>query len=146
MNQDEYIKERLDGQIKWYDKKSSENQNWYKGLQILLVLSGITIPFLSGFVTTESITLKIIVGALGLIIVAISAVNGIFKFQENWITFRTTCESLKHEKYLFLAKAEPYDIDDPYHFLAKRVEALISKENTKWANYIRKTENKTDNT
>ena len=145
MNQDEYIKERIDDQIEWYDKKSSKNKNWYKGLQILLILSGITIPFLSGYVTTESITLKIIVGVLGLIIAAISAINGLFKFQENWITYRTTCESIKHEKYLFLAKAEPYNTDDPYPLLAKRVEILISKENTEWAKYIKKTEEKPDN-
>ena len=110
-----------------------------------MILSGITIPFLSGYVTTESITLKIIVGVLGLIIAAISAINGLFKFQENWITYRTTCESLKHEKYLFLAKAEPYDIDDPYPLLVKRVETLISKENTEWAKYIKKLEEKPDN-
>ena len=145
MNQDEYIKERIDDQIEWYDKKSSKNQNCYKGLQILLILSGITIPFISGYVTTESIDLKIIVGALGIIIAAITAINGLFKFQEHWITYRTTSESLKHEKYLFFTKTDPYDLDEPFPFLVKRVEALISKENTDWAGNITRKDANTDN-
>ena len=53
------------------------------------------------------------------------------QYQENWTNYRTTAESLKHEKFLFLAKAGPYaDAADPRATLAERVEALISQENS----------------
>lgn len=43
---------------------------------------------------------------------------------------RSTCETLRHEKHLFLTKAEPYNCEDPFPRLARRTEALISNEHT----------------
>jgi hypothetical protein len=45
---------------------------------------------------------------------------------------------LKHEKYLYLTKTEPYDGEDAFNELVKRVEDMISKENTRWSQYIKK--------
>jgi len=82
--------------------------------------------------------LKIIVGLLGLVIAAITAVLGLYQFQENWLEYRTTCETLRHEKYLFLAKASPYNKEEPFLLLVERIEGLISKENTNWQSYMKK--------
>ena len=46
---------------------------------------------------------------------------------------RAAAESLRKEKFLFLTQTEPYDKDDAFHLLVQRVEALLSKENTDWA-------------
>ncbi|MHC6591591.1 DUF4231 domain-containing protein [Arthrobacter sp. C152] len=32
----------------------------------------------------------------------------LYQFQERWITYRSTAAALKHERYLYLAKAGPY--------------------------------------
>ena len=138
MNQEAYLKERLQDQIDWYDRKSIKNQKWFKRLQVAAILASATIPFLSGYITGTTLLLKVSVGLLGLVVTAITAVLGLYKFQENWFEFRTTCESLKHEKYLFLTEAEPYDQDDPFRLLVERVESLISKENTAWNRYMKK--------
>ena len=54
------------------------------------------------------------------------------QYQENWIDYRTTCESLRHHKYRFLTGAEPYlDQGDAFGHLVNNTEDLISKENTK---------------
>ena len=142
MNQEEYLKNRLDDQIGWYDRKSMQNQKWFKRLQVAAVLASATIPFLSGYITETSLLLKISVGLLGLAVAAITAVLGLYKFQENWLEFRTTCESLKHEKYLFLTKSDPYDGEEPFKLLVERVESLISKENTAWNRYMKKDKDK----
>jgi len=76
--------------------------------------------------------------SFGAIIAIVSGVLGLYKFQENWLEFRTTAESLKHEKYLYLTNSEPYNADEPLNLLVSRVETLISKENTNWAQYMRK--------
>jgi len=34
---------------------------------------------------------------------------------------------------LFLTQTDPYDKDDAFHLLVQRVEALLSTENTEWA-------------
>ena len=138
MNQEAYLKERLQDQIDWYDSKSMKNQKWFKRLQVAAIFASATIPFLSGYITETTLLLKVSVGLLGLVVTAITAVLGLYKFQENWFEFRTTCESLKHEKYMFLTKSEPYDQGDPFRLLVERVESLISKENTAWNRYMKK--------
>ena len=74
---------------------------------------------------------------MGLLITIITGVVTLYKFQENWIEYRTTCETLRHEKFLFLTQTDPYDIEDPFNLLVHRVENLISKENTQWAQHIK---------
>ncbi len=147
MDKDKYLQERLDDQIEWYDKKSKVNQKWFKLLKIMEISSAALIPFIISFITDSSIILKIIAGSLGILVVIISGIIGLYKFQENWIEYRTTCETLKHEKYLFLIKSNPYNIDNPLPLLVQRAESIISKENTYWSQYIKKEDNSnTDST
>ena len=61
-----------------------------------------------------------------------------------WIEYRSTCESLKHEKFLFLSGAEPYCEENSYHLLVQRVEGLISKENSEWFRYTKKPSKKSN--
>lgn len=136
MEDTQYIEQRLDDQIRWYSNKSQWNQKCYKGLRLIEILAACSIPFLVGYVST-SLSLKYVVGILGVLIAVISGVLALYKFQENWIEYRTTCESLKHEKFLYLTKSDPYNSNNPFPLLVHRVEALISKENTKWSQYIK---------
>ena len=56
-----------------------------------------------------------------------------FKFQENWINFRTVAETLKKEKHFFDAEVDDYaDCDDKIALFVTRVEAVISRENSLW--------------
>jgi len=145
MSQDEYFEERLDNQIDWYDSKSIKSQKLFKRLQVIVIICAATIPFLSGYLDETTIYIKFVIGILGLSIAAITAVLGLYQFQENWLEYRTTCETLRHEKYLYLARAEPYNCNEPFLLLVQRVEGLISKENTNWQNYMKKSQSKKEN-
>jgi hypothetical protein len=139
MDINEYLKNRLENQIIWYDKKSQDAQKNYKRARIVEFVLAATIPFLAGITITNDFFIKVIIGIFGVIIAVITAMQGLSQWNEDWIQYRTTCESLKKEKYLFMTKSEPYDSkDDKYNFniLVHRVEALISKENTDWAQYM----------
>ena len=136
MDQDEYIKNRVDEQIAWYARKSSANQRWFKGLRVIEIVAAAAIPLLMGYVDKLD-ALKIIVGVLGLIIAVIAGVLGLYQFQENWINYRATGESLKQEKYLFLTRTEPYDGSGPFSLLVQRVEGLLAKEHSGWAQTLR---------
>jgi len=81
--------------------------------------------------------IQVVVGFLGFIIAIIAGVVALYEFQENWVEYRTTCESLRHEKYLFLTQTEPYNVDNPFPLFVQRVESLVSTENTKWSQLIR---------
>ena len=140
MDETAYINERLDDQIDWYSKKSKRSQNWFKTLRIVEIIAAATIPFLAGYATDAKPELKLIIGLLGVVIAFVAGIISLNKFQEIWIEYRTTSETLKHHKYLFLTKSSPYDADDSFQILVQTVEALISKENSNWNNYIKKTE------
>ena len=137
MQPDEYIHDRLDDQINWYSQESQWNQRCFKVLRILELVFASTIPFLVGQITTETSLLKIIVGSMGVCVAVISGLVSLYQFQENWIEYRTTAETLKHEKFLFLAKSPPYDGEGGFHVLVARVESLVSKENTNWSRLVR---------
>ena len=137
MNEAQFLKERLDDQINWYDKKSLINQLWYKLLRVAEIVAASSIPFLAGYMSDRAPAIRIIVGLLGLMIAVIAGVAALYQFQENWIEYRTTGESLRHEKYLYLTHTEPYNIDTPFPLLVQRVESLVSTENTKWSQLIR---------
>lgn len=140
LDEAKYLKERLEDQINWYDRKSVVNQKSFKRLQVLIIVASATIPFLSGYMDESTLFLKIVVGVLGLAIATATAILGLYQFQENWLEYRTTCETLRHEKYLFLTCAAPYDEDEPFLLLVERVEGLISKENTNWQSYMKQSE------
>jgi hypothetical protein len=134
---EEYIEQRLSDQIGWYDRKSSANQRWFKRLRFAEIVAAATIPFLSGF-AGNSLPIKIAIGVLGVLVAVVASLLGLLQLQVHWIEYRATAESLRREKFLFLTQTEPYDKDDAFHLLVQRVEAQLSKENTDWAQSMKK--------
>jgi hypothetical protein len=148
-NEKEYLATRVIDQIKWYDKKSMRNKNLFLVLKIFEISLALFIPFLTAYITENDSILKIIVGILGIIIAAVSGIITLVKYQENWIEYRTVAESLKLEKFLFLAKAGPYqNQENAFRVFVERFESLISNSTKKWVNYIsqKDTENMNDTT
>lgn len=136
MTPEEYINQRLDAQISWYDNKSVSARKWFKRLRSTEIICAAAIPCLAGY-TDLSVAAKVAVGLLGAIVVVLAAFLSLNQYQENWIEYRTTCESLKHEKHLFMTQVDPYDIEERFSLLVQRVESLISKENSAWSQYTR---------
>lgn len=119
--------DRLEDQISWYDRKSSVNQRWYRRTKLLEIVTGAAIPFLAVYAKPA------VTGAMGALIVVLEAVQHLYQFQQNWTSYRSTCEGLKHEKYLWLGEAGPYgNADNANALLADRVESIISQEHSKW--------------
>jgi hypothetical protein len=132
---EKYLKERYLDQIQWYDNKSLGNQKWYTFLQWgLLVLSALTPVLITISFGISGAHLPEWIPVLSAVIVAILAsALKTFKFQENWINYRTTCETLKKEIQLYRAKVGDYaNVEDKEALFVERVEALISRENTLW--------------
>ena len=127
--------ERLEDQIPWYDTKSMENQKWYKRLKVAEIIAAAIIPFAAGFDGPGILT-----GILGILIVIFIGIQSLNQYHDNWISYRSTAEQLKHEKYLWLSKAGSYkDINNPEVMLAERIESLISREHAKWEATMEKT-------
>jgi hypothetical protein len=120
--------DRLEDQIAWYDRKSAVAQQrfkWFKAAQ--LVAAG-AIPVVATLGAHAAVA-----ASLGALIVVLEGVQQLNQYQQNWSAYRSTCEALKHEKYLFLAGAGPYaGSPDGSALLADRIEGLISQEHAKW--------------
>ena len=141
---DKYINERYRAEVSWYDKKSMRNQIWYRTLQWGLILLSASTPVVIALAQkTDSMPWLKSLSLLSSVIVAILATSlKTFKFEENWINYRTTCETLKKEIHFFHAGVDEYeDSQDKQRLFVKRVEGLISRENTLW---VTTTEQKQD--
>jgi hypothetical protein len=74
-----------------------------------------------------------ITATLGTLIVVLEGLQQLNQYQQNWGSYRSTCEALRHEKFLFLAEAGPYaGVEQRSRLLADRIEGLISQEHAKW--------------
>jgi hypothetical protein len=135
MDYEKYLKERLQAQIDWYSRKGTAYKTEYLTLSTIGIIAASSIPFLVGYVSEDNPWVKIFVGFLGVLIAVITGITALNKSQELWIEYRTTCELLKHQKYLFETGTKPYDEEDAFHFLVENVEVLISKEHSKWSKY-----------
>ena len=119
---------RLEDQISWYDSRSTKHQRLFKNLKRLEILAAALIPFAAGSHMSPWIT-----GGLGVLVVFLEGLQHLGQYDHNWISYRSTCEALKHEKFLYLALAGPYaTAADPHMLLAERIEGLISQEHAKW--------------
>jgi hypothetical protein len=120
--------DRLDGQIKWYSQKSAWNQDYFKKLKVAEIIAAAFVPFAAGMNAPALLT-----GSIGVIVVILEGLQSLYQFQNNWISYRSTAEALKHEKYLWHAKAGHYsNAENPDVLLAERIEAMVSTENSKW--------------
>lgn len=134
--QDDPIFARLNDQLAWYSTKSRAARTVFKRIKFIEIIAAALIPFLTGqhwsYVTY-------VVGGLGVLITVLEGMLHLNQYQENWTNYRNTAESLKHEKFLFMAKAGPYATAvDARMLLAERIEALISQENSQWVAALQK--------
>ena len=121
--------ERLEDQLGWYDRKSGHQKLWFQRLKVMQIVIAAAIPVVAGVGADAWIT-----GSLGASIVVLEGIQQLFQYQQNWLGYRATAEALKHDKYLYLARAGPYrDAATRDVVLAERVEALVSQEQSSWS-------------
>ena len=139
MKEQEYVENRLEHQIIWYDAKSIQNQKMYKMLRFLEIILASLIPVLS--MTFEAFDFPdkyhaVVFGCVGVVMSILASTLALGKYQELWQSYRTISENLKKEKFLYLAESRPYNNEDRHTLLVERIESLISKENTNWLELI----------
>jgi hypothetical protein len=136
---------RIDEQIEWYDAKACWNQLRYKRLQAtIIVLSALTPLLLAGnllFVPVEPrwdhyvlILLPIVVSVAATVVAATLTT---FKYHDNWVQYRETCERLRREQFLYESKANDYArAPHPERLLARHAEEIMAGENAKWRAFV----------
>ncbi len=126
MTEQEYVEQRLDDQIAWFDRKSGANQSRFKLLRFLEIVAAAAVPTL---VVVEQEVLTAVAGAL---VVVISGALALYKFDENWSSYRSTWSALMREKMLHQTGVDPYDDKGRYELLVRRVEGILAEESRGW--------------
>lgn len=119
--------ERLTDQLDWYDAKSATAQQLYKRVKLVQLVVAATVPVVAAFQFPAGVT-----AALAALVVIGEGIQQLFQWQTNWLSYRSTAEALKHEKYLFLGSVDPYSGQDRATVLLERVEDIVSQEHRRW--------------
>jgi hypothetical protein len=120
---------RLIEQLDWYERNAKKNQQWFKVIKLSQILLGALVP-----VVAAADGSRVLLGAFGAGVVVLEAVEQLYQFHRNWISYRATAEALKREQHLFLVRGGEYaGTGDHTVLLAERLEALISRETGEWA-------------
>jgi hypothetical protein len=118
---------RLEDQLGWYDRKSQAAQQAFKRVKVAQLVLAAGVP-----VAVASAAPGLVTATLGGLVVVLEGVQQLYQWQTNWVLYRSTHESLVHEKYLYLAGAGPYSGVEPRRVLAERIDGLVSQEHAKW--------------
>ncbi|MBQ8090577.1 MAG: DUF4231 domain-containing protein [Pyramidobacter sp.] len=133
MDESDYIKDRLDPLIAWYDRKSTWDKRWYIGLKVAECVLAASVTLGAGFMDGP-LPLRLFVSACGALLVVAQGLHAACKYHENWVSARTACEELKAEKALWAAGVGQYDGEDERDIamLGERCEKIIQTEHERW--------------
>lgn len=132
MTTKEYLENRIENQISWYSKKATVLKKRHYTLRIVVILISVILPFLTGIMSDKTPHIKIAIAVGSLIIAFFEGISSLYKYQEQWITYRNTSEALKREQLFFLTKSGPYEKSQVLSLLVTRCEGIMSEENQTW--------------
>jgi hypothetical protein len=119
-------------------KEQKNNKLYYNIFQWSVIILSAVVPVLAAIIAENQKTITIIVSIL--LAIGTTALKT-FKYQENWLNYRSIAETLKKEKYYYDAGIEDYsnELERNARFV-ERVESLISRENTIWVSTYKQKE------
>jgi hypothetical protein len=128
--------DRLLSQLEWYEQKSQGAQHAYKRVKVAQLVLAAGVP-----VAVASSAPGVVTALLGALVVVLEGVQQLYQWQTNWVLYRSTAESLKHEEFLYLSGAGPYRGSQPHRLLAERMDRLVSHEHARWTEGRQQAEN-----
>lgn len=132
MDKEQYIKDRIMGQLNYFEKKSPLMKKLYFGLAIFSTIGSI--------VTTFIVAYSKIAGGIIALLVAISiAVNELCRFKDKWILYRCSAEHLNSllAKYRGASACGNFNIDEKFKELYENVETYLELINSKWEGILK---------
>lgn len=132
MTESEYLKERVDSQIKWYSSKSTSMKKKFFKCQAIEVVISAVISGLAQLTFNNSLIANFLT-FLGIVLVILSSLRNLFKWQDIWIEYRSTTEMLKRERFLFVTKSSIYKNEkEAFNIFVERIEDILSNEKVTW--------------
>jgi hypothetical protein len=129
----EYLDQRVNAQIDWYENKAAMNKRIYTKLQVASIICGSLVPILT-VVTFDraEFVIRLLIALLGSSVAVISAVTTLHKFEDNWVKYRTAAQLLTREKQFMLTQTKPYNSENAFTIFVQNCEAILAAENSQW--------------
>jgi len=130
-----YTERRVQEQQDWHSQKAAWNRRRYYACEIATLLAGTLIPVVNVVWTAkDSWVAQVLSAVLGAMVTIATGIAKLFKFQENWLQYRSIAEALGRERELYLGNAGDYGASGANRepLLVERVEALLSESTSKF--------------
>lgn len=131
-----YIEHRWFSQWSYFDKKALENKNRYYRTQLIVGIGSVTVPVLVGIRATDEIfstALYLVTVFISLAVAMATAVESLYTYGENWRSYRSAAEDMRHEKSLYDVKAGRYSNNNQAFIrFVERCEDIIAQQNGRW--------------
>lgn len=144
-----YLENRWHSQWSYYDSKATENKNTHFLYQRIVVIGSLIIPALVSLNSTIARFLAALINAgdpaaealwrivvdsftvaISLAVAGSAALESLYKYGDNWSSYRAAAEELQSEKNFYDMKAGPYASNPtPFTTFVERVENIIAKQN-----------------
>jgi hypothetical protein len=147
----DYMQERVDGQIAYFNRKSSNSQSQYKKINRIEFYLASSIPVLVSLSTMEiakkavfghiqdaevnlDLIFQIIAAIAGIVMAILNKLMDLENYLDLWKTNRANCEAIEHERYMFLTRTGDYDAPEPTAFakFVDKIESIINNDVQKW--------------
>ncbi len=151
---DEYTAKRFFQSVLWYSKKAKRNKLLFYSFSVVTIVLPAATTVLTAISSDELAAIRIISSCLSSVTAIFTALLALFKFQHNWIQFRTTSEALQTELSRMISETQDYsetelekrfgktltDSDEDKAELVKlrekvfliQIESIMAKEKTQW--------------
>jgi len=137
----DYESERLDPAIAYYEGRSATAKRWFYTLQGSQLVASTAVTALAAW-PAEAVP-RAALAALSAVATLAAGFVALGGWQQLWIRYRATAETLKHERYLHRAGGGPYAAGATTAMLAERCEAVVSSEHSVWATSMERVGEKT---
>ncbi|MEO3769629.1 DUF4231 domain-containing protein [Micromonospora sp. B9E7] len=124
-----YLTDRLAQYQSWYDKKAVKAKTTHLRTRTAAVVGGSLVPVL---VNLDFPYAQAVTTVVSLVVAGAVSLESVFRYREQWKNYRSTEQTLGHERIYFLTRTGVYtNLDDATAFatLVERVEATIANEN-----------------
>ena len=143
LNPEDYIRDRINDQLRFYDKKATFYKSRYLSMRAATVIGGALVPVLVNlsfapmtvnlryFVMTINI-IKLSTTVISLMVVLFVSLESVYHFKEQWRNYRSTAELIKKEYFLYATGQGRYAAkpeDEAYRLFVEQIETAIDVEN-----------------
>jgi len=121
----DYVSERVDPQITYFEKAANKAKRWHQWSAIFIAIVAGAIPVVAVLVTDQTVQ-RGLSAILGASVVVIQATRTTKRWHEDWLLFRTAEETIRSEKMLYLTRTADYASDERDSLFVTRIEKILS--------------------